>query len=463
MALRSAHGEKPVGTVTGLEDTPEGVRFRASVFDSPAGDEYLANVRAGLNGVSVEAGIGKDSKRTKDGVILHRTARLHAIAGSVSPAYDSARIVLRDADLEGDTAMPDQTTEAQPEQRSAAERADSTVAAINAAAPVIQVTRVEGVYKPRGEHSFLRDAFLASRGDAEAAERQGRHNRMLADVTDAIERASDVLASEIPGMYANIYLPGLLTPRILKGRPMGGFFNRIAIADARPRIFAKVTTSGSVVTAADGAAFTATDVATTAVTVTPSLYGTYTDISRLAIDGGDPNTANMVLDDLYEAYAQASEAAIVTAVEGGATASGTAITAATPFAGVLGNVIAYQQNRFQPAEAVFAPPAGYTTLLSQTDSAGRPLIPSIGAQNSDGTVSNGGAQAGFLGANLALSWSSTVNTWVFAKRNDYVIYESPVASFSFDQAAGGPHAVRVGVWAYLGIGTRLGSYKKVAA
>src|SRR5678815_1729249 len=40
MAFRPAHGEKPIGTVPVLTDTPDGVRFRVSVFDTPAGDEY---------------------------------------------------------------------------------------------------------------------------------------------------------------------------------------------------------------------------------------------------------------------------------------------------------------------------------------------------------------------------------------------------------------------------------------
>src|SRR5678816_1801466 len=64
MAFRPAHGEKPIGTV--------------SVFAPPAGDEYIAQVRQGLNGVSVEAGLDKNPRRTRDGTTIHRTARLYA-------------------------------------------------------------------------------------------------------------------------------------------------------------------------------------------------------------------------------------------------------------------------------------------------------------------------------------------------------------------------------------------------
>src|SRR4051794_2966836 len=46
MPFRPRHGERPVGTVHVLEDTPEGVRFRANIMQSPAGDDYLAEVDA---------------------------------------------------------------------------------------------------------------------------------------------------------------------------------------------------------------------------------------------------------------------------------------------------------------------------------------------------------------------------------------------------------------------------------
>jgi hypothetical protein len=51
---------------------------------------------------------------------------------------------------------------------------------------------------------------------------------------------------------------------------------------------------------------------------------------------------------------------------------------------------------------------------------------------------------------------------VFAVPNDYVIYESPVATFSYDQPVG-PQAVRIGIWAYLVAVARLGGLSVTAA
>jgi hypothetical protein len=490
MAFRSAHREKPIGTVIGLTDTPDGVAFRARIFKRPAGDEYLEQVAEGLNAVSVEVSVGEGSKALRDGTVLHRAGDLMAIAGSIHPAYDGARVALRDMEdsmSDQPATEPTPTPAPQPAvtdivgkapdnlvlvERSALERAGFT----QLVGPDIKITRPEAVYSPRDQFNYMADTWQQVRGNGEAAERVRRHQAHLQDVSIAIEReatnrafdptyaerASDVLSSEIPGAYPNDYLPGLLTPRILKGRPMGDFFQRVPISDARPRIFPKVTTSGTVATFAEGVAPTATDIATTAVSVTPSAYGTYTDVSRQALDGGDPSVLSIIFQDLIEAYRQASETAIKTAVEAGASGSGTAITAATPYAGALGNVVKYYATRFKPAGAQFVPSALYSVLLAQGDTTGRPFLPMIGLMNSDGSVQNGAIAGNILGASVQLSWASTVNVVVTSVPQDYVVYESSIAQFTYDQVVG-PQSIRVGLWAYLGIGTRLGGLSVTAA
>jgi hypothetical protein len=463
----------------------------------------------------------------RDGTIVHRDIKLLAIAGSDMPAFDGARIALRDMEEDPDPPPGDpapSTTPAPPEGGSSDSRGDPVaenaapeptptpptpptpapeppVAVAPAAAPAepvaaqrdlvssavlpmppavrdwmernsaatlftgstITITRPEPVYGRNSGNSFLRDLMLSRQGDSAAQERQSRHDAHLTDIAVQMERAGDVLSSEIPGAYPNEYLPGLLTPRILKGRPMGGFYNRQAITDARPKIFAKVTTSTTVaVQSAEGTNPAASDLATTAVTATPLLYGAETVISRQVFDGGDPQAETMVLQDMIEAYAQASETVIKTAVEAGASASGTAITAATPYAGLQGNVVAYQAARFKPATGQFVPPALYTVALAQADTTGRPFYTYINPVNAQATVDAGGASGNILGATEFLSWASTTNVVVTGRPEDYVIFESSIARFSYD-AVTGPAGIRLGIWAYLVVGARLGSLKVTAA
>jgi phage head maturation protease len=495
LPFRPAHGQRNIGSVTHLEDTPAGLSFRAKIRDGARGDEYLSELADGMNGVSVEFNAPGPSRKTRDGVTVHRSAVIFGIAGSEAPAYDGARIATRDMEeiMDKETPAPEPTPVPEPEPTpepepargavppmSLAERSQIERQAVAHYSPAI-VTRPEAVYGRDSQYNFFHDDWIVKgsfspTGRSEAAERLRKHELHLQDVATKMERdafsrifdpgiserASDVLSSEIPGAYPNDYLPGLLTPRILKGRPMGDNLQRIPIADARPRIFPKVTTSGTVATFAEGVAPTATDIATTAVSVTPSAYGTYTDVSRQALDGGDPSVLAIIFQDLVEAYRQASETAIKTAVEAGATASGTAITAATPWAGTLGNVIKYYATRFRPAQYMFYPSALYSVLLAQGDTTGRPFMPQLGPVNSDATVATGAVNGNILGAQVLLSWASTANVVVTAVSNDYVIYESAVTQFTYDQVVG-PQSVRVGLWAYLGIGTRLGGLSVTAA
>lgn len=520
---RLHEGARLIGRGISADDRPDGLHMAFRIARTAAGDEAYELAREGvLTDFSVVGTVpANGSRRLQDGTWERTAVALKRVALLENGAYEGAQVTAVRAATEGDMPAPNQaaaaaaegeTTEDQEQsqqppatpapagdrpnrtrvtvdvERAAAEEQARVNAERGTAVELARagvgsgmrgafVTRPEAVYGPSSEHSFLRDGFLMARGNAEAGERQTRHAQHVADVALAIERATswgedgrlisragDMLSSEIPGAYPNDYLPGLLTPRILKGRPMGGFYQRFPVADARPRIFPKVTTSTSVaVQSAEGAALSAVDIASTAVTATPLIYGAYVDVSRQAIDGADPAAQTMLLQDLIESYSQASETVIKTAVEAGATDSGVAITAATPYAGAIANVVNYYGVRFTPATAAFIPPAAFSTLLAQADTAGRPLIPQLGPVNSDGQVQVGSSiSAPLLSANGTLSWASTANVWVFGVPTDYVIFESSIAQFSYDQIVG-PQAVRIGIWAYLVVGTRLGSLKKTAA
>ena len=85
----------------------------------------------------------------------------------------------------------------------------------------------------------------------------------------------------------------------------------------------------------------------------------------------------------------------------------------------------------------------------------------MGPVNSNGTL---GGPLGFdlLGAQGFLSHASTVNKVVTARADDYVIFESSIARFSYD-AVTGPADVRIDIWAYLVVGARRGGLKVTAA
>lgn len=491
----------------------EGAFGQFRVSKTALGDEAYELAR---DGILTDLSINFDpvaERRASGGVVERTKVDVRRVAVVARGAYSGAQITAVRAAQEGEmpedkTTAPAASDDTEDEDeveeppakgrpnrtrvtvdvdRAAAERSAVAGLARQGAGPRIQVTRPEAVYRSdatwsgtdeRGNrYSLLSDGWKARNGDSAAAERFYRHQAMLDDAeakmaaaaeriytADAFARAGDVVSSEIPGAYPNQYIPGLFTPQITKGRPMGGFYQSFPIADATPKIFPKTTTSTTTaVQGSEGANPAASDFATTAVSTTPALYGARTDVSRQVLDGANPAAEAMLMADLLEGYAQATELVIVTAVEAGASASGTAITAATPYVGTLGNVVKYATTRFNAAQGQFVPAALFAVLVTQLSTGdGRPLIPVIGPVNADGTLNSDNLGYILASAQGAMSYQSTVNVVVTARRADYVIFESPVARFSYDQVVG-PAAVRVGIWAYLAIGVRLGSLKVTAA
>lgn len=461
VAFRPEHGAKPVGTVSMLSDTPDGLRFRMQLRDNAEGRDYAEQVRSGLNGVSIEfAPVGEPVK--KDGYVVHREAKLYGIAGSVTPAYDGARLSLRDMEDEpvtedtkqaDDTAIPIVRDDAAKNVERDQIKAIGGGAADPKAHAFLSMFRDAAIYgrdavDEQGNHrSFFSDVVNRGR-DSGAAERQEKHERMLSDFATSLTRAGDVLSSEIPGAYPNLYVPGAYVPRLLKSRPMANFIDSYPIDNALPRVYAVVTTSTSAtVQAGQTQNVAASDFATTSKTATPLFYSSSTLVARQVIDGASPAAEAMLLNDMYEAYSQVTEAATVTKVEATNTASGVAITKATPYAGTVAQVVAYYGARFKPAQGMFYPPALYSVLLAQLDSSGRPLLPSIGPFNAQGTADLGGVAANVLGAQVILSWGSTADKVFTLRKDDYVIFESPVLNFRYEQATG-PAGFNVGVWGY---------------
>jgi uncharacterized protein len=483
----SSHpGEGPrvvVGSVEELIDTPAGVRFRARLLDTAAARDYAETVRAGANGVSIEFATPTPSRIGRDGIMEHRAARLLAIAGAVAPAYDSARVAVRSrrvdmseprpedeprtTDEESETVETESTestdgaaeTEAEtapqarsrmsavagrvavtePERRS---REAAAVARIGGSPA--RVTRSELVYTREGEHRFLRDGLRAAGGDMDAMGRLGRHYAMLEDVARRATTSAD-----IAGAYPAEYLPGLLTPRLAQGRPAGSFFQRIPVTDARTRTFPRVKTSTTVAKqSAEGVNPAVSTFQTEGVNATPDMYAGIVDVARQVIDGGDPDAERMILDDLEESYAQVSEAAIIAAIEAGATAGASPVTASAPHDGLVAGIVAYQSSRFLPAEGVLAPSAMYEGLLLETDGAGRPMVPPGGPRTRQGTAGPAPSSASVLGVPVYLSWASADTTAIVARRADAIYYESSIATFRYEQVAG-PAAIRIGLWAYL--------------
>jgi HK97 family phage portal protein/HK97 family phage prohead protease len=94
LSIHSDRGGVAIGAVTHLWEAPDGLRFRAELIDTQPARDHAAQVRAGVNGVSIEF-VPQEVRNTGPTAYLITRARLLAIAGVPSPAYDSARVSVR--------------------------------------------------------------------------------------------------------------------------------------------------------------------------------------------------------------------------------------------------------------------------------------------------------------------------------------------------------------------------------
>ena len=302
-AYLRAHGGEVVAAVVELRDTPEGVRFRAELMRdehdalTPAAAAYVAQVRAGVTGASVEMA-PRRTHPTRDGYAVD-VADLLAIAGSHAPAYDAARIVARDqggapmrcvtcggpvhapgvtcprsapiafgdrlatlrSDAEAEarsiasvatTEGRAMTAEEDAAHRDAQERAarlgrqhDAYTAerdrltreqsAVAGIAPsgTIRVTRHEAVYRGRAGESYFADLVGEARGDRASAERLGRHRALVTDLAGQLAERT-IESSDISGAYPTQYMPDLYVPDLTYTGPLSAFFASTPIDSARP-------------------------------------------------------------------------------------------------------------------------------------------------------------------------------------------------------------------------------------
>jgi len=87
------HGGEMVGAVT-FEDTPEQLAYRGRLFETPGALAYREQVKAGIDGASIEFAPGVVQQG--QGRVVHRQVkRLVAIAGTHIPAYKSSSVAVR--------------------------------------------------------------------------------------------------------------------------------------------------------------------------------------------------------------------------------------------------------------------------------------------------------------------------------------------------------------------------------
>lgn len=507
------------GYASTLASTDAGLAAAFRIGRGVDGDSMLAlaedHVYDGFSiEVDFEQGDGWEPDPTDETVCLVYSATLRAVALTAMPAFDGARVASvaatrekKESTMTAPTAEP-QTT-APPAAGAAPDFAaftaglsdaiGSAVAEAFAKLPSPQarevipagqaatVTSEPLVYQMDGHGpSMIKDAWKSrTEGDVDARSRLEKFSLQL---TDAQRRASHqavsaaFAAANTTNAAAVIppgYRPDLYVTQLLQGRPLWGSVSRGTLSDATPfTIPAYTSSSGMAGNHTEGTNPTVGALTIGTKTVTPNAVSGLFTITREIADSSNPAIDAIATQAMSEAYSQNAEAKLYAELngangQGGTITAGQVPSGAWVYTSTGGSLAAgtYGGEKLLAAERAvlaqfpfhrFAAPTvahlsqeGTTGYATAVDSNGRPLLPSIGAQNSAG-VGNAITQGWFVdGLPNLPTWSMSGNAagdadvLVF-NRNDVWAWESPLLTFRFEER-GGPANIDLALFGYVAV------------
>lgn len=318
--------------------------------------------------------------------------------------------------------------------------------------------------------SFLQDAFNHQFGNGfdsrEASERLERH------MNEARIERRDITSSTLNGLIPPQYILDQAAVLARSGSPFANIVPTYALPATGMTVYVtRVTTGTQVNVQTENNASAETDIVTTDVAVPVITITGQQDLSRQAVQRGQVTDA-LVFNDLYAAYYERLDSQLIQGSGSAAqhrgilNVSGVGLqtfgagTVTAFMSKLAGNMNDVASNRLRPATVVVMHPRRWHYLLSQSDTAGRPLvtpsalIPGFNLQ-ADGVTGASGF-VGTIGGGLPVIVDPNVPTNLGAGTNedrvivtrieDHVLWTEAPSVFTFEQAVNPPATIRLAVW-----------------
>lgn len=310
--------------------------------------------------------------------------------------------------------------------------------------------------------SFLRDMYFSSeRGDRSALARVERHMSEARVEGEVSKRAGTT------GGFAGLVPPQYLVDEAVlvarQGRPFANIVQHKQLPDTGMQLIIPRSTTGvsAGVQASENSAVSNTDEVWTNVTVPVVTIAAQQDLSRQSIERGE-GIDSLVILDIAAAYAVALDKQVLsgtgsggqmlglltTAGIGVSTAYGAVITPTLFYKKLLGAVNQIQTARFYAPTAICMHPQRWNWLLTQVDTAGRPLaVPNMnGPFNALGVALAPvdvatTAPSGWV-AGLPVITDANIPTAVGTNSEDQVIVLRASDSYLWEQGDGSPINLR---------------------
>jgi HK97 family phage prohead protease/HK97 family phage major capsid protein len=447
--LLSQHDmKKPVGRMTAAEVRPDGIYATFKLSRSTGGNDALIQAQEGLvSGLSIGAEIIA-SKPSRSGHIVVTAAKLKEVSLVTEPAFKSAQVLEIAAEesipveetlpTESETVVEDTTVEATPVEAAAVEAARPTITAMAYTTPRIDTNPAV----------FLENSIRAQLGDESARQ--------------YLAAASDTTTTEVAGLVPTRQLTEIINNKSTAGRPSIDAISTGTLPDAGfkfqiPRVKAVPTVAET----AQKAAFSDTQVEIEYLDVDVKKYAGMQLFDVEVLDRTSPAFFAELQSLMADAYAKATNVAVRTAIQAGATADGTTITLPWDGAEMAGFIArasdSIYTNTLRFATGVIVSPTQWSNIMGMVDSSNRPLFIASQPQNAAGNVSQS-LRGSLLGLDLYVDYSLTGvadGSIVVVNRESFTWFESSRLQLRADKVGTGQ--VEVGYYGYGAIATKVPS------
>jgi HK97 family phage prohead protease len=447
--LLSQHDmKKPVGRMTAAEVRPDGIYATFKLSRSTGGNDALIQAQEGLvSGLSIGAEIIA-SKPSRNGHMVVTAAKLKEVSLVTEPAFKSAQVLEIAAEeiipveetpqTESETVVEDTTVEATPVEAAAVEAARPTVTAMAYTKPRINLSN----------EVFLENAVRAQLGDDNARQ--------------YLAAASDTTTTEVAGLVPTRQLTEIINNKSTAGRPSIDAISTGTLPDAGMKFqIPRVKAVPTVAAAAEKGAFSDTQVEIEYLDVNVAKYAGMQLFDVEVLDRTSPAFFAELQSLMADAYAKATNVAVRTAIQTGASADGTAITLPWDGAEMAGFIARASDSIYTAtlrfASGVIVSPTQWSNIMGMVDSSNRPLFIAAQPQNAAGNVSQS-LRGSLLGLDLYVDYSLTGvadGSIVVVNREAFTWYESPRLQLRADKVGTGQ--VEVGYYGYGAIATKVPS------
>jgi len=443
--LNQHNSKEPLGKAQFFNEVDgEGIYAAFKISGSTRGTDALITASEGLtSGLSVGVEVIKSSRK---GGIMHVTAaKLFEVSLVTEPAFKSAQVIdvaASEEETPAEVIEPIQPTESETAVEITPETVAAPVeaAAVEAARPTVTVTNVRERTAPITSGQYLEHTIKAATGSEESLR---------------IVRAADDSTTTNTGLTLPLHMNEFITNQVTSRAAIEAGSRGVLPSSGLSFTIPRVTGNGSVADVNEGAAVTAVGMTSDYLTVDINKFAGRQFVSWELLDRSAPLFYDEMIKNLSNAYANATDAAVIAALLAGGTV-GTAVTAdkAGYQSFVATETAAAYKGTGQFAKNMIASTDTWAALMGFADSTGRALYTAAQPANASGVVTPTALTGSILGLNLFVDPNIGVsglidNSAYIVSPESYTTYESPTTRLQVQVLGSGQ--VEIAVYGYLAI------------